>query len=148
MLPRSSQLMANEVLEFSPSRTMSALHNPARWSDTFLEIKGSIRGKIRPFLFKTLNGIRFLPSEKMARRLKNGFLAEAYRRSSHIQTDALLFRERLFPKLDLKVDPSFTSLGARKSREKVQTNRLRRVVQSKLFVIAIAFSQLLTIFLK
>ena len=53
----------------------------------------------------------------LAKRPTNGFLAEAYRRSRTFQADAILFRERLFPKLDLKVDPAVTNLGARKSKE-------------------------------
>ena len=45
------------------------------------------------------------------------FLAEAYRRSGHIQADAILFRERLFPKRDLKVDSTLTNLGARREKK-------------------------------
>ena len=73
----------------------------------------------RTDLFKTLNEDAFFHgSENLARSPTNGFLAEAYRESGHIQADSILFRERLFPKLDLKVDYSSHKLGRQKRQRR------------------------------
>ena len=72
--------------------------------------------KERADLFKTMNGDAFFPLKSWPEDLQMAFWQKPI--GDHIQADAILFRGRLFPNLDLRVDSTLTNLGARRSRRK------------------------------